>query len=406
MARDTFALLANVVVNGALGLAFWLAAARLYPSAVVGTASATISAMILSAGIGWFGWQFVLIRYLPVAGRASRKLLIWCYLVAIMVAVPAAVVVGLLGPQAVQTAAGPTILAVSGIVWVIFSLQDPALIGLRRASLVPVENAAFGIAKLIAIVVLTSSQDPMAIFGAWVVSAAIIAAVVNVTVLWPELSAAQGTGHLPGTGALARFGMAQHAASVVAALPDSLVPLIVIGMLGESANAQYYAAWTVAFSLRLMAVNLANVYTSRAADRMSRDRARSELRPLAFGLVSVLVLGGLVFAGPVMLLFGTEYAAGVPVLRWMALGLIPFAYVTLVAAHQRVEGRSAIALVAGSIATLVTLILDVLLLPAVGIQATGIAWLTGWSVAAIVVALDAWRRHDAVRAVTTPDPNP
>jgi O-antigen/teichoic acid export membrane protein len=404
MARDTFALMANVAINGALGLAFWLAAARLYPSEVVGTASATISAMILSAGIGWFGWQFVLIRYLPVAGKAAGKLLIWCYLVAITVAVPAAVIVGLLGPEAVRTHAGPTILAVSGIVWVIFSLQDPALIGLGRAALVPVENAAFGIAKLVAIVVLASVQEPMAIVGAWVVSAAAIAAVVNVAVLRPHLAGRHLAGHLPSAGWLVRFGMAQHLAAVATALPDSLVPLIVIGMLGESANAHYYAAWTVAFSLRLMAVNLANVYTSRAADQMTRVRARSELRPLALALVSVLVLAGLVLAGPALSLFGTDYEVGVPVLRWMAIGLIPFAYVTIAVAHHRVEGRSTVALAAGVTATLVTLVLDVLLLPVAGIEATGIAWLTGWIAAAGVVGLDAWRRDPAVPSVTARGP--
>ena len=391
MARDTIALIANVAINGALGLAFWLAAARLYPTDVVGTASAVISAMILSAGVGWFGWQFVLIRYLPVAGTSGGRLLTWCYLVAILAAIPAAILVGVLGPEVVRTHAGPPILVVIGIVWVVFSLQDPALIGLGRASLVPIENAAFGLAKLAAIVALASTEEPLAIVGAWVAAAAVAAIVVNVAILRPLLARSRAPAHLPPTGALARFGVAQHVAAVATALPDSLVPLIVIAMLGESANAHYYAAWTIAFSLRLTAVSLANVYTSRAARHVDRERARAELRPLALVIVSGLVIVGLVAAGPALSLFGPGYEAGVPVLRWMSVGLIPFSFVTIWVASHRVEGRSAAALMAGGIATVTTLLLDVLLLPAVGIEATGIAWLVGWSGAAGFVLVQGWR---------------
>jgi len=288
----------------------------------------------------------------------------------------------------------------SGIVWVVFSLQDPALIGLGRAALVPIENAAFGIAKLAAIAALAWSQDPMAIVGAWVLTAAVIAVVLNVAILRPALARARGPVHLPPTAALVRFGIVQHLAAVATALPDSLVPLIVIATLGESPSAHYYAAWTVAFSLRLAAVNLANAYTSRAA-RQGQDRAPAELLPLALVIVTALVIVGFVAAAPVMSLFGTEYAASVPVLRWMAIGLIPFALVTIAVARHRVGGRSASALAAGSIATAVTLVLDVVLLPSVGIEATGIAWLVGWSVAAVALGIGTLRRN-SLHPVTEP----
>ena len=402
MARDSLALIANVALNGALGLVFWLAVARLYPTDVVGTASAVISAMILSAGIGWFGWQFVLLRYLPVAGSMGGRLVASCYLVAIVVSVPAAVCVALLGPEAVRTHAGPATLVVASLIWVVFSLQDAALIGLGRAALVPIENAAFGTAKLLAIVALASSQQPMAIVGGWVASAAAVAVVVNVALLRPALARARPAVHLPPTTSLARFGIAQHVAAIATALPDSLVPLLVIATLGPSASAHYYAAWTVAFSLRLTTVSLANVYTARAARHQYRERARAELWPLALILVSGLVAFGLLAADPALSLFGPGYEAGVPVLRWMAVGMIPFAFVTIAVARHRVESRSATAVAVGSIATIVTLGLDVLLLPRMGIEATGIAWLVGWSLAAVALIIGGRGRNSPLRIGNSP----
>jgi O-antigen/teichoic acid export membrane protein len=406
MARDSVALIGNVVINGALGLAFWLAAARLYPTEVVGTASAVISAMILAAGIGWFGWQFVLIRYLPVAGSLGGRLVASCYLVAVVVSIPAALIIGVLGPEPVRIHAGPAILVFASVIWVVFSLEDAALIGLGRAALVPIENAAFGTAKLLAIVALASSQQPMAIVGGWVASAAVAALVVNVAILRPSLARTRDAAHLPPTASLARFGVAQHVAAIATALPDSLVPLLVIAMLGPVASAHYYAAWTVAFSLRLTAVSLANVYTARSARHQDRERAQAELRPLALVLVSGLVVFGLVAAGPALSLFGPGYEAGVPVLRWMAVGMIPFAFVTLAVARHRVENRSATAVAVGSIATTVTLGLDVILLPRIGIEATGIAWLAGWTLAALLLVVQERGRNSALRAGNSPRSRP
>lgn len=422
MARGALALVVNTGLNAVLGFAFWVAAARLYPSAEVGVGSALISALLLVAGLGWMGLQYVLIRYLPTAGRAARRLVAASYAVAIAIGVTASTVLLLL-PTAGDLGLTPTVTTAllfggAASVWVVFSLQDAALIGLRRAAIVPVGNGAFGVLKLagIVIVALAGTGGREADWGAeaiavtWVLAAAATAVVMHGTVLLPAMRALDGPADLPTRRQLLRFGAAQHAAAVIAALPDWVVPLIVLSILGGVANARYYAAWTIAFAFRLVAVNLANAFTVQASLTVAdRAAARSELLRLAPLAVIPLVALALFGADLLLGVFGADYGPGAAVLRWFGLGLVPFAVVTFLTAGHRVEGRSRSAVVVALITATATLALDLALVPRLGIEATGMAWAAAWTVAAVVVggaAIVERGRRASLPAVTTKGPQP
>ena len=86
-----------------------------------------------------------------------------------------------------------------------------------------------------------------------------------------------------------------------------------------------------------------------------------------------------------MHVFGPGYAEeGAAVLRWFALSVIPFTIVTLALALDRSRERFGDALLITSVATVTTIGLDLVLIPAQGIAGAGLAWLCGQSVAALV----------------------
>ena len=103
------------------------------------------------------------------------------------------------------------------------------------------------------------------------------------------------------------------------------------------------------------------------------------------------------------MIFGPGYEAGVETLRWMSIGLVPFSYVTLAVARGRVRQRSGPAIMAGVVATTVTLAIDIALLPTMGLPAAGLAWTLGWSAAALAIAISSRRVEPMVPAVTTDD---
>ena len=394
LARASWALIATTGLNAVLGLVYWVLAARLYDADVVGAAAGAISAMLFVTSLGWLGLQFVLIRFIPVAGDRAGRLIAGTYAAAAAAglfagAVFLAAFAGTTGLGYV--AAGPAAVAAflaGGVVWVIFSLQDPALIGLRRSPWVPVENAAFGAAKAIVLAAAAATGSAWAIFGSWVGAAAVFAVVMNVLifrrVLPARTSGREAAGSLPGRRGLVRFAGGQHAIAVLAAVPDTVVPLIVLGVLGASSNAHYYAAWTIAFSLRLLAVNIANALLSEAAYAEQELRAllRSAAR-LAAGLLVPLTLVTLAGAELIMQVFGSGYDEANGLLRIFALSLLPFGVVTGILVIERVGQRTALALTVVLVATTVTLAAAALLLPELGVAGAGWGWLLGQVLAAI-----------------------
>lgn len=389
--RSSFALFLTTAVNAVLGLMFWIAAARLYPEAVVGLGAGGISALQLVACVGWVGLQFTLMRYVPVAGRDRRRIVAIVYAAGVGVALVAAVVFVLVLADALEVPyvgdSVPHAVTFCACVaaWVVFSLQDAVLVGIRRAFLVPVENTVYGALKLALLVALSTIDDPWTLLGVWSGGTVVLIVVVN-ALLFVRLLDDRARSRLPSARSLVRFSTGHSAVALTAWLPDLLVPLLVLRFVDEAANAHYYAAWTVGFSTRLLAMNLANALTVEGAyaenpiSALLRSVVRLSLTVL-LPVMAVLLLA----AGPVLRVFGENYADDAALLlRLFAISLIPYTVATLAVAFDRVRERFATALVITGTGTVATIALDLVLIPAWGISGAGVGWLGGQALAAAV----------------------
>lgn len=392
LARASWALIATTAINALLGFVYWVLAARLYPAEIVGEAAGAISAMMFVTSIGWLGLQFVLIRFVPVAGDRTALLIVSTYGAAAVAGLTAATVflIGFAEPAGLAfVAAGPaTVLAflAGSAAWIVFSLQDPALIGLRRSSWVPVENAAFGVLKAVVLVAAAATGSAWAIFGSWTAAAAIFAGIVNLLMFRRLVPHAPHPppGALPTRRGIMRFAAGQHAVAVVAAVPDTLVPLLVLGFLGAEENAHYYAAWAIGFSLRLLAVNIADALLSEAA-RAEHDLPRllHSAARLTAGVLVPLTLAAIAGAALITPVFGAGYEDSTGLLRIFAISLLPFGLVTGILTFERVRQRNALALAVVAVSTATTIAADVVLIPQLGISGAGWGWLIGQTFAAL-----------------------
>ena len=232
--------------------------------------------------------------------------------------------------------------AASVVLWVVHSLQDAVLIGLRRAGWVPIENATFGVVKALLLVLLAASASAWAIFGAWVLGLIGLVLAINGALFGRLLKRERGVpSRLPGRRQLIRFATGHHFVAVAAAIPDSLVSLLVLAFLPGAANAYYYAAWAVSFSLRLLAVNMSNALTVEGAlaEAKVRELLVLQVGRLALVVVIPLVVVVIVTAGPIMRAFGPQYEQAANLLRLFALALIPFTIVNFVIAVERIRQR-------------------------------------------------------------------
>src|SRR5437868_699832 len=83
--RSSFALMLTTGLNGILGFAYWVLAARLYPADAVSVGAGAISAMMLVSSLGWIGLQYVLLRFVPVAGDSQARLVRLTYAAAVAI---------------------------------------------------------------------------------------------------------------------------------------------------------------------------------------------------------------------------------------------------------------------------------------------------------------------------------
>jgi O-antigen/teichoic acid export membrane protein len=279
----------------------------------------------------------------------------------------------------------------------VFSLQDSALIGLRRAGWVPIENATYGAIKALLLVVLAASASAWAVFGAWVLGLIGLVFVINAALFGRFLRRERGVpSRLPPRRQLIRFATGHHFVALTAAIPDSLVSLLVLAFMPGAANAYYYSAWAVSFSVRLLAVNMSNALTVEGA--LAETKVRSlvlQVSRLAFAVLIPLVLGVLVLAGPIMRAFGPQYEHAANLLRLFALAFVPFTIVNFVIAVERIRQRIGPALLIAGTSTVATIGLDLWLIPSVGLSGAGLGWLGGQLIAALIAIRLTVRRDSA-----------
>ena len=137
---------------------------RGYSPGVVGASSAVISVMLLLANVAELNLTSAMVRFLPTAGDRSKAFILWSYatVACLGVLISAAALPLLRHLQVVREllALGPgggIWFALAVGVWCLFALQDAVAIALRGSMWVPLENASYGLVKLVVLVAVATT---------------------------------------------------------------------------------------------------------------------------------------------------------------------------------------------------------------------------------------------------------
>ena len=241
--------------------------ARLYPTEVVGRATAAYAAMNLLAGFTALNFNGVLTRFLPQAGRRTGKLIKHSYLVSgiasVLVTIPFLLSIHLWGPSYSELGNPITGLFFIGCVvcWAIFTLQDSVLAGMRNAHWVLLENTVFGIAKVVLLIIFASHFQHLGIYLSWMVPCVLTVPLINALIfsrLVPRHTAATIDVEPPTSRQIGRFLAGDYSGAMFLLATSNLVPVLVAAMISDVKNTAYfYMAWLVGGILDLVAVNMA-----------------------------------------------------------------------------------------------------------------------------------------------------
>jgi O-antigen/teichoic acid export membrane protein/aminoglycoside phosphotransferase len=402
--RDGLALILSAGLTSVLGLLFWVLAARLYPPAVVGLNSVALSSMMLLGQLALLNLNYVLLRFLPVAGGRARRFVLGAYLVSGTASALAAAmfVLGaqLWAPALLEHAGRGQLLAFlvpATVVWTIFLLQDFVLTAVMRATVVPVENAVFSVLKIALLVAAVTTLQQDGVAASWVAATAVVVVATNAYLFLRALPAHEAATRagtplsLAGTG---RFVAADYAGATFWSAVTLGLPMLVIALVGPVGAAVYGIAWTIAFSLYLVSSSMGQSLVAHLAtdpDGAPRARRSMEIRALTLLLPAVVVLA--VAARPVLGLFGEDYAQlGTGVLILACLSSLPNIVTTATVSVARVQRRLPVLVAVPASISVLTIALSLLLLPRWGVTGVGAAWLVSQTLVAgaIVVLRAAW----------------
>lgn len=348
--RNAYALMINGGLTGALGLGYWLLAARIYDPAEVGRQSAQNQAMMFLGGLT--ALNFILLRFIPEMGPRTRALALRTYLAGALAA--GTLATGFLltlrfwGPSFSHLATpGRGLFFVLAVVsWSLFTAQDGLLTGLRRATWVLGKNTLFACLKVVLLVALATSLPADGITASWVLAAVALLLPVEVLLqrrLIPRhVEETVSDRPIPSGGQIGRYLAGDYTGTLFYYALCNLVPVVVATTLSASDNAYFYMAWVLGATVDVLAVNMAMSLTVEGAfdaDGLA-VACRSAMRRMALILVPVTAV---IFFGaePGLSFFGPGYADhGAPLLRLLALAALPKALIELYIGVLRVQRRT------------------------------------------------------------------
>jgi O-antigen/teichoic acid export membrane protein len=351
MRRSAYALILGTGLTSILGMIFWVLAARLLTSEAVGTGTALTSAMTFLATVSTLGLGNTLVRFLAPAAAKARPVILACYGLCASTATLAALIfiagqpwwaseLGFLRHNVLPA----VVFVLATAVWVIFVLEDRVLVGLRRASWVPVTNGIHSVVKIALLPLLTASAG-YALFTTFALPALPIVLVVTVFILRMPSQASRAPEPVENLriSHLFRFALTDHFSTLVWLATTDLMTLVVLDQMGPQQSAYYFMSFTIAYSLYLVTSNVGSAFVAEAAQFPSRTIAfaRNALRHAAL-IVVPLAFVGVVIAPLGLRILGREYSTnGTVLLRLLLLSAIPqvIIVISLSAARLRRDNR-------------------------------------------------------------------
>jgi len=397
-------LMSTSAVTALLGFVFWVVVARFYSPDDVGLASAIITAVGLLALISYLGLGAGLIRFLPGSGKDANSMVNTVFTIGGSASILAAFIfvagLGFWSPVFLFLRQNPVYLA-SFILLVIVStlsqLTDNAFIARRQAKFVLARGLIFGILKIPLPILLAAFFHSFGVFASWGISLA-VAFLLSIFLFLPRAQ----PGYRPAftisrkvAADILHFSLANYIGTLFWSAPVMVLPIMVVNLLGAEPNAYFYVAWSISSALTM--VPTAASTSLFAEGSHAEERLESNVwRSLKMVFVLLVPAVGLVLAlaDKLLLLFGSTYSDNATtLLRILTISALPSAINLVYLGIKRVEERLKIIVGLGAFTGVVTLLLSYLLLPHMGINGIGIAWLISQGIIALWIAVGWLKRN-------------
>lgn len=385
------------LVGGVTGVVFWGMAARLYESADIGIASAMLSAITLLAGLAGLGISTGLVRFLPGArhpGRLLNSAFTLNVTIALIVACGFLAGLEFWSPSLVFLQRD-VFLAAGFVAYAVATTLSATLqmvfVAHRRAMYTFVLTLIVNGGRL-PLVAALAGLDAVGLVGA-VGLATVLAVALSLTVFMQKVRPA----YQPRPALIWRelvplipYSAGNYVAVLLIQSTQSILPLMILEVLGAQYSGYAYVAWMLGTLLTSPGTALAGsafAESSYAPERLSAVLRKAAVLGLGITVPAALAFG--VIAPWLLILFGSDYAQeALGLLRWLAAAAPAVVLSSLYLTWLKVRKQVGTLIVVSGVVALTTLGVARALMPAYGIAASGMGWLIGNG---LVAVLAVWR---------------
>ena len=398
-------LLGTGIATSGLGFAYWWLAARFYPQASVGIASAVISAMMLIGTIAMMGLGTLLIGELPRHPGQELSLIATAGAISGGVSILFSLVFAgilLLGSNDLQILVhdpGYFLVFVVGVILTTMTMViDQAFIGLLHSRTQFVRNALFSVAKLILLgvggLMILSKTDGL-IINTWVIGL-ILSMAIPVVFLLREYGGGGIRSIRLQPRTLFRLrgsALSHHLLNLALDAPMRLMPVLVVVLISPEMNASFYVAWMMVSLIFVPVGSLTLVLYAVGAKNpellASKLRFTLQLSVLAAAFCFLVLAFSADF---LMHIFGASYAAdGVTALRILGFGIFPLIVNDHYVAIERVQQRTSQAMIVIGLGFGLQLLLSIIGAKVAGLDGFCAGWVAAISLEAVYMAPSVYR---------------
>jgi len=376
-----------------LGFVFWVVVARFYTEAEVGYSSAIIAASSFIAIVGLVGLDASLIRFLPRSEK-PQQLINSSFTLATLISLIAAGIfvasVDFWSPT-LDFIKGNIIFSVVFIIitplWALSCLVGSTFVAKRRAGFVLSTNVITSLIRIPLPVLFVLFFHSFGIVTSWGIALG-IAMAVSLFLFLPRVQKHYKplpTLKLDLLKSVWKYSSGNYLASLLTAAPATVLPIIVVNLLGPEQNAYFYIAWMMAavlFSIPLGIAQSLFAEGSHFNDGLKEQVTKS----LKFNFLLIIPAAVfIILLGKwLLLVFGQSYSQNaLTLLRILAISSLPlsinYIYISVLRVNYRIKE---LVTIWGFIAVAM-LVISYLVMPITGIMGTGYVWLGIHSAASI-----------------------
>jgi O-antigen/teichoic acid export membrane protein len=380
---NAFYLMLSTFVVAGSGLVFWVIVTRTHNAATVGLATTLLSVSGLLSLLGLAGFDTTFVRFLPKSDRKNDYInsgFIIVTGISVVLAVGMGIVLPMLSPSLSVLSNGWAFLS-----FVFFTavtalnvLTNAVFLAFKHARSIFVINTLFSIVKA-GLPLLAFHGNATTIFALAGV-AQLIGLVLSIA--WmvrrfgykfsPKL-------HADTVRVVRKFSLSVYTSSILNLLPPTLLPLIIVHLMGPANAAYYYMAFTLAGILYTIAYAcMQSVFAEGSHNEAAIKQHVAKAAKVVIFLLVPAALFTLIFSNLLLATFGGEYAAKASILlQLFAVSALPVAIYSALGAIFKVTKNLRGIITMNIVYSVVILGSSYVLIPRLGLLAVGWAWLIG-----------------------------